>query len=241
MPVIQYGSVASATNATPRAKKRPFMAHACRKGPAAAAAGRAASEGRDEIRKLGQERLAEIVDEADDDTADKGAEQTAGAAENDHDQRERQHVLIKPGIDRKDRPANDAGESCKTRAEREDDGEQLRHADANDARHVRIVHAGADHGAEPGAFKKKPKADGNDHGDHDDRQPIVRENQYAQTREAGEFRRRGDRKRVAAPYDQAEIRGHEGQAERHQHLCQLVARQTPQQQAFGQCAEQQRQ
>ena len=47
-----------------------------------------------------------------------------------------------------------AGEPC---AEREHDGEQLRHADADHARHVRIVDAGADHGAEPGAVEQQPK------------------------------------------------------------------------------------
>src|SRR5262245_23597543 len=80
-----------------------------------------------EIRKLRQQRLTEIVDEAHDDAADKGAKQAAGAAENDDDQRERQHVLIKARIDRQDRSADDAGKSCKTRAEGKDDREQLRH------------------------------------------------------------------------------------------------------------------
>src|SRR5262245_50708680 len=88
-----------------------------------------------EIRKLGQERLTEIVNEAHDDTADKRAEQTAGAAENDHDQRERQHVLIESGIHRQDWPADNASESSKTCAKGKDNCEQLRHADADDARH----------------------------------------------------------------------------------------------------------
>ena len=39
--------------------------------------------------------------------------------------------------------------SGKSGAERKHDREQLRHPDADDARHVRIVNAGADHRAEP--------------------------------------------------------------------------------------------
>jgi hypothetical protein len=187
------------------------MAHACRKDPAAAAKGRAASEGREH-----------------DDAADKGAEQAACAAENDHDQRERQHVLVEPGIDREDRPADDAGESCKTCAEGEDNCEQLRHANADDARHVGIIYPGADHGAEPGAFEEKPKGDCDNRGNDDDRQAIVGKNKNAETRETGQFRRCCDRERVATPYDETQIRRHEGETERHQHLCQLVTRQAPQ-------------
>ena len=167
---------------------------------------------KNEIRKLGQESLAEIVDKAHDDTADKGAKQTAGAAENNHDQRQRQHVLVQPGIDREDRPADDPCEGSKARAEREDDCEQLRDANADDARHVGVVHPGADHGAEPGAFKKKPKGDCDNRGDDDDGQPIIRENKSAKSRETGKFWRCGDRKRIAAPDDEAKIRRHEGEA-----------------------------
>ena len=78
------------------------------------------------------------------------------AAENHHHQRQRQHVLVEPGIHRQDRPADDAGEGGKAGAEREHDGEKLRHADADHARHVGIVDAGADHGAEPRAVEQQP-------------------------------------------------------------------------------------
>src|SRR5262245_9961229 len=76
-----------------------------------------------EVGKLWQEGLTKIVDETHYDAADERAEQAARAAEDDHDQGEGQHVLVEPGITRKDRPADNAGESRKTSAEREHDRE----------------------------------------------------------------------------------------------------------------------
>ena len=73
-------------------------------------------------------------------------------------------------------------ECGKSGAEGEYDGEQLRHADADDARHVRIVDAGADHGAEPGAVEEDPESDRDDDGDGDDREPVIRENASARKR-----------------------------------------------------------
>ena len=114
---------------------------------------------------------------------------------------------------------------------------KLRHADADHARHVGIVDAGADHGAEPRAVEQQPERDGDQSRDDDDRQPVGRKHHRAEANEAAKSGGRGDVERVAAPHLQAEIGGHEGQAERHQHLRQLIAGQTAQQQPFRQCAE----
>ena len=109
-----------------------------------------------------------------------------------------------------------------TGAEREHDGEELRHADADDPRHVGIVDAGADHGAEPRAVEQKPKREREHHGDADDGEPIKRKDGGTGAHEAGETVRRGDVDRIAAPDEQAKIGGHEGDAECHQHLRQRL-------------------
>ena len=56
-----------------------------------------------------------------------------------------QHVGIEPRIDRQDRAADHAGKTGKAGAECEHDREQPWHRDADDARHLRIVDARADH------------------------------------------------------------------------------------------------
>ena len=190
----------------------------------------------DEIGKLRQECLAEIIDEADDDAADEGAEQAAGSAKDYHHKRERQHVLVEARIDRQNRSADDPRKGGKTGAEREDDCEKLRDADPNHARHVRVVDAGTDHGAEPRALEQKPQADSHNDRDHDDRQSIIRKYQYTNPGETGQLGGRCDRQRIAAPDHQAEVGGHERQSERHQHLRHLIAGEAAQKQSLGQCA-----
>ena len=119
-----------------------------------------------------------------------------------------------------------------------DDGEQPRHADADNARHVGIVDAGADHGAEPGAVEQQPERDRDHQGDDDDGEPIMRKRPAVRARRkppsaAG----RRDIDRIAAPDHQAEIGGHERDAERDQHLRQLLAGQLAQQKALEHRAE----
>ncbi len=90
-----------------------------------------------EVGKFGKQRLPVVIEKADDEAADERAEQAAGAAENDDDQRQRQHVEVEAGIDRQDRRADEAGKSGERRAEAIHDGEQPRDADADHARHLR--------------------------------------------------------------------------------------------------------
>src|SRR6187549_3604340 len=98
MPGIQKGRVTSAAKATARAMLRvlgmPLMRRSCDM-PAEQALRpedqhQQHRQEQHEVGKLGQERLAEVIDEADDDAADEGAEQAAGAAEYDDDQSQRQ-------------------------------------------------------------------------------------------------------------------------------------------------------
>ena len=112
------------------------------------------------------------------------------------------------------------------------------HADADHPRHVGIVDAGADHGAEPRAVEQQPERRGDDHGDDDDRRGdrCGKTSGPARTkpvRLSGD----GDRDRVAAPDHQAEIGDDEGNAERDQHLRQRLAGQLAQQQALDHRAE----
>src|SRR5215831_4576210 len=68
-----------------------------------------------EISKLRKKRLAEIVDESDDDAADEGTKQAPGTAQDDDDERERQHVLVDARVDRKNWSADQASEPGKPR------------------------------------------------------------------------------------------------------------------------------
>jgi hypothetical protein len=90
----------------------------------------------------------------------------------------------------------------------------LRDADADHARHLGIIDAGAYHGAEPGAVEQQPKTNCHDDGNGDDGETIGREYQRAGADKSCELLRRRHRNRIAAPDHQAEIGGHEGNAER---------------------------
>ena len=79
-----------------------------------------------------------------------------------------------------------------------------------------------------------------DHGDDDDGEPVERKHRRRRPARSRRGRRRLDVDRIAAPHHQAEIGGHERQAERDQHLRQRLARQLPQQQALDQRAEEPR-
>jgi hypothetical protein len=145
--------------------------------------------------------------------------------------------LIEPRIDRKDRTADHAGETSERRPQSEHDGEKLRHADTDNPRHLRIVHPGTDHGTEPGTLQHQPERNSKDHRNDDDGETIERRGRGADPHEAAEARRRCDRNRIAAPPHQTEIGDHERNAEGDQHLRQLLAGKTTQQQALHQRAE----
>ena len=70
----------------------------------------------------------------------------------------------------------------------------------------------------------------------DHRHAVQREGRAGDADEAAEMRRRRHRNRIAAPAHQAQIGDHEGNAERHQHLRQLLAGEPAQQEALHQRA-----
>ena len=116
--------------------------------------------------------------------------------------------------------------------------EQPRHRDADRARHLHVVDAGADHRAQPRALHQQIERERGDDRDADHDQPVARE------RDAGDdsgrrsvFRRR-HRYRIAAPHHQAEVGDDERDAERDQHLPQRVAGERAQDEALEQPAEQ---
>jgi hypothetical protein len=71
------------------------------------------SHGREngEQRQFGKEHLAEIIEEADNETADQRALQTAQPADNDNDKSEQEHLEIGTRINPYDRPAHHTAES----------------------------------------------------------------------------------------------------------------------------------
>jgi len=53
-------------------------------------------------------------------------------------------------------------------------------------RHLRIVDAGADHGAEPRAFEHEPEHDGDHDRNHDDRHAVERKHRRTDAQETAE-------------------------------------------------------
>ena len=113
----------------------------------------------DHIRQIGQQRGAEGINGRGDETADEGSEQAADTAEDDHDQRERQHVRVQPGVGGHDGSPDHAARSGESGAETKHGGEQPRHWNAHRPRHLHVVDAGANHRAEPRALHQQMQRD----------------------------------------------------------------------------------
>jgi hypothetical protein len=186
----------------------------------------------DHVREIGQQRHAEGVDEAGDEAADEGADQASHAAEDHHDQRQRQHVRVEAGVGRHDRPADHAARAGERRAEAEHGGEEPRHRDADAARHLAVVDAGADHRPKPGLLNEEIQEHADRYGDDHHRQAIRREREPGDAHRLLQEGRRRHRDRIAAPDDEAEVGEDEGDAERHQNLAEDVAAQLPQDTTF---------
>src|ERR1700747_2385666 len=97
----------------------------------------------DEISEIGHQGDTEIVDETHDETAYKGAEQASRTAEDDHDQRERQHVGVEPGIGVQDRASENAANSGEGCSQQKDRGEKAGYWNSDGTRHLHIVDASA--------------------------------------------------------------------------------------------------
>ncbi len=87
-------------------------------------------------------------------------------------------------------------------AERENDGEEPGNPDTDHARHLGIVDAGADHGAQARALEHQPQRDDKRSRDEDHGQPIVWHRQRAEAQGVFEAGRHRDRDRVATPGDE---------------------------------------
>src|ERR1700756_3662381 len=77
-----------------------------------------------DVGEIGEQNRAEGMDERNYEAADEGSEQAAATAEDNHDQRERQHVRVEPWISRHDRPGDDTTGSGERSAETEHEREQ---------------------------------------------------------------------------------------------------------------------
>ena len=122
-------------------------------------------------------------------------------------------------------------------AEAEHGGEELRHRDADRARHLHVVDAGADHRAEARALHQEVEPDRDHDRDPDHHQPVGRKREAGDAERLLQVRRGRDRDRVAAPDDQAEVGDDERDAERDQHLAEHVAGELAQDEALDEPAE----
>src|SRR6202795_5082644 len=102
-----------------------------------------------EVGQLGKKRLAEVVEEPDEETARHGARQAAEATHDHDDEGVREHFEVGARVDAEEAGADDAAEGCKPRAEPEDREGDPRHVDPHALRHFAVVHRCADHGPDP--------------------------------------------------------------------------------------------
>ena len=96
-----------------------------------------------EVGDFRKQRLAEIVGEADQERADRGAAKRAHAADDDDRKGQRQHFEIEAGVDAEEGAAGHAAERGEEGAEREDEHRDAVGVDADAARHLRVVDGGA--------------------------------------------------------------------------------------------------
>src|SRR5947207_2081914 len=92
-----------------------------------------------EVRQLRHQRLPEVVDESDHETADEGALQTAHAADDDDHECEREQIEIHPGISAENRAAHPAAKRRERGARREDEARDAPDIDSRGRRHLGIV------------------------------------------------------------------------------------------------------
>src|SRR5438045_1697625 len=188
-----------------------------------------ATKEEDHVSEVGKERLAERIEEADEVAAREGAEQIPRAAEDEDDERKRQHVHVETGIDREDGPAEDAAHSGERGAGAEHDGEEARNGDAQAARHLHVVDAGAYHRADSRPLEREPEDDA--HHDRDDRHraAVPGEEDSRHRNGAGERLRDGQRHGIAGPDEERGISDDEGDPQGDENLRQRLAREAPEQ------------
>ena len=109
---------------------------------------------------------------------------------------------------------------------------------ADAARHLHVVDAGADHGAEPRALHQDIQRNRRDDREHKHHETEGREREAGKADRRTQLGWRGQRPRVAGPDQQAQVRNDERDAERDQHLPLHVAGQLAQDQPLEQDADQ---
>src|SRR6185295_14222172 len=97
---------------------------------------------------LGEEDLAEGVDESDQERRDERAGDRADAADDDDDEADDEHARAHVRVHRRQRRGDHAGERGERDAAGEDDAIETADVDAETAHHVAVARAGADHHAE---------------------------------------------------------------------------------------------
>ncbi len=150
--------------------------------------------------------------------------ETAHAADDHDDERERQQVEIHPGIAAEDRPAHHAAERRERRADREDTTGQPRHVDPRRCGHLRIVNRRAHARPDQRPVVDDPQPRTNQRRDDDHEQAIPREYDRAGFHRARKPPRRRQRERVTAPDHQRRVAKEQREAHRHHHLCERLCR-----------------
>jgi hypothetical protein len=182
---------------------------------------------------------ADLLGEADQERADRGACDRAHAADDDDDERGEQiaHVLARRDGER--RAADDAGEAGEACADREHDHEHHMHVDASRRQHAAIVDAGADHHADARAVQHEPERDPDRDCRHEHHQAVERigHGHGVAVRAEGEHDRRAHR--AVEPFRRDELVGFsrpdrehqvgrdDRDADRHQRLAQFLAFHVP--------------
>ena len=106
--------------------------------------------------------------------ADGCAGDRADAAEHHHDEGQDQHAVAHAGKHRGDRRNDDAAERRQRDADREHVAVDLIELDAEHARHLAVLGAGAHDHADLGAGDDQEDHGGDDQAEHADRQPVDR-------------------------------------------------------------------
>src|SRR6187399_914808 len=173
---------------------------------------------------LGEEDLAEGVDEADQQRRDQGAGDRADAADDDDDETDDEHARSHAGVDRRERRRDHAGERRERDAAGEDDAIQAPDVDTEAAHHVAVARAGADHHAEPRAVDDGVERERDDQARRRREDAIPRVlHQAAEMEAAGQPFRRRDAVHVVAESEAAQLLEDEDQRVGEQHLLQVVA------------------
>src|SRR5574341_1336798 len=189
-----------------------------------------------EVGDLREQRLAEVVGEAEDDRGQQGAAEAPHAADDHDDERVRQDLEVEPGVDAHERRADHTADAGQERPEAEDRHAEHGDVDAERLGHLRVVDGRADHRAAPRPLLEPPQHDEEDGGRPDHEEAEDGEAEAAEPDAALEVRRPPEVERVAAPDQQAEILHEQGDAHRQEHLPEIVALDRPEEHALDEHA-----